>query len=596
MKCFTFNSTIFAGALSLIAGSSAVVISNTEVVDIPSLVGVDRQNETVKDKPVTEGKSYILHGLGSDALKAVVENVGGVVSREFPIISAVSAVLNSDQVSQLGSYENLRVSEDRTVVTESNKRQFVVDTLITTQTRANLAHRWGIKGDGVRVAVLDSGILLTGPQGSHLRYDTRDQGRVYAKYDAIKGAENRTLNDDDNGHGSHITAIIASSLKDESGHYNGVAPDADLLSIKAFDADGKGSYSQVLDGLNWVYQNQNKYDIKVLNLSLGAEVQSTYWHDPISLAVMKLWDAGIVVVTSAGNSGSDFGTVSVPGNNPYIITVGAATDSYTPYELNDDRVTTFSAQGPTFEGFVKPDIVSYGGHVAAKFDKTVVKGRFKEFDEGEDYHQVSGTSQASAVVAGTVALMLQHNPNLSPDDIKCRLIASAKRGVKDSQGNYASPFAVGAGMVDAFSAISSRAMGCANRGLDIKSDLANTTHFKGPVSLDEANDMTIDVQNGEVSVNGSPWVKAGQLSSVWDGATSLDSSEWNALGLEGTPWGANVGIEGSPWGNTVNIEGSPWKKAHSFLDGADWDGQSDLEGTVWSDSSVATETAEDPSL
>ncbi len=591
MKCLTFNSTVFAGALSLVAGISAVVISNTEVVDISSLVDPNRTTAVVNQ--VKEEKSYILHGLGAEDLKAAVENVGGIVSREFPIISAVSVILDREQVSQLGSYDDIRVSEDRTVTTQSNNSKFIIDTLITTQTRANIVHQWGLKGDGVRIAVLDSGMLLTGNQGSHIRYDTRNYGRVWAKYDAVNGEEHRKLDDDANGHGTHISAIIASSLRDDRGNYNGMAPDADLLSIRAFDEDGRGSYSQVLDGLNWVYQNRVKYNIKVLNLSLGAKVQSAYWHDPINLAVMKLWDAGIVVVTSAGNEGSDFGTVSVPGNNPYVITVGAATDSYTPYDYSDDRVTTFSAQGPTFEGFVKPDIVSYGGHVAAKFNKSVVKGRFKELEEGDDYHAISGTSQASAVVAGTVALMLQHNPYLSPDDIKCRLIASAREGVKDAQGQYASPFAVGAGMVDAYNAIRSRAIGCANVGLDIDADLNGVMHFKGPVSLDEAEGMTIKVQAGEVNVKGSPWGHSILTNSTWDGAASLEDSDWNGIGLEGSPWNPSIGIEGSPW-RGVKLEGSPWSP--SFTEGVDWDGQSELEGTVWSESAAKTEPPEDPSL
>ncbi|TDF38317.1 hypothetical protein EYS14_11580 [Alteromonadaceae bacterium M269] len=580
MKLLTFNTKVFVGALSLMGSASAVVISNTEAVDLFAL-SKSSESQTVVTQSIEEDKAYILHGMRPDAIKDAVSKVGGVVSKEFPIISAVSAVLSNEQVSELGEYKNLRVSEDRSVRTESVGEQFIVDTLITTQTKANQLHRYGIKGDGVKVAVLDSGILLSGEQGSHLRYDSHNRGRVWAKYDAIEGAQNRRLDDDHNGHGSHVTGIIASSLRDENGHYNGMAPDAELISIRAFDEDGNGSYSQVLDGLNWVYENRWRYNIRVLNLSLGAEVQSVYWHDPINLAVMRLWDAGVVVVTSAGNSGSDFGTVSVPGNNPYIITVGAATDNYTPFDYSDDRMTTFSSQGPTFEGFVKPDIVSYGGHVNAKFNSTLGNGRYKKLEGAEDYYSVSGTSQAAAVVTGAVALMLQYDPSLTPDDVKCRLISTARSDVKSAEG-IATPFAQGAGMLDAYSAVTSRERGCANKGLDIKADLDGVQHFKGPTRIDDTGNMLIELSDGDIQVEGNPWdLSRSELNgNSWDGSSSLQGNPWDITELFSAPWN---GTE-NPWDGTPSLEGNPWDFDGFSLEGNPWDiSDISLKGNSWED-------------
>ena len=131
------------------------------------------------------------------------------------------------------------------------------------------------------------------------------------------------------------------------GLYNGVAPDASLVVVKAFDRDGAGSYMDVIRGIDWVVPNKDAYDIRVLNLSFSAPPQSYYWDDPLNQAVMRAWEAGIVVVASAGNTGPDPMTVGVPGNVPYVITVGAMTDNYTPDDGTDDVLAAFSAAGPT---------------------------------------------------------------------------------------------------------------------------------------------------------------------------------------------------------------------------------------------------------
>ncbi|WP_293751972.1 S8 family serine peptidase [uncultured Paraglaciecola sp.] len=331
MKHLVLNKAMLVGIVSLIGSVSAVVLSNGHTTKALNTESKNIEVTQIAVTQVAQEKSYILQGLSLTGLVKAVEHAGGMVSREFPIINAISALLTSDQVSLLASTTGLRVMEDRTVLTESVSKKFIIDTNITTQINANSAHDMGITGHGVTVAVLDSGMLLDGTKGAHLLNNTIGNNRVLAIYDAILGNKTNSLNTDKNGHGTHISGIIASSLEDEFGNYNGIAPNANLISVKAFDNNGVGSYSDTLDGLNWIYKNRRAYNIRVLNLSLGAEVRSNYWNDPINQAVMKLWNAGVVVVTSAGNSGSDYGSITVPGNNPYVITVGAITDSYTPY-------------------------------------------------------------------------------------------------------------------------------------------------------------------------------------------------------------------------------------------------------------------------
>ncbi len=175
-------------------------------------------------------------------------------------------------------------------------------------------------------------------------------------------------------------------------------------------------------------------------------------------------------------------TVNVPGNVPYVITVGALTDNYTPYDGSDDRLASFSGSGPTYEGFVKPEVVAPGGHIAASMSSSSYLANIDpdSMKLGQQMFTMSGTSQAAAVTSGVVALMLQKNPALTPDEVKCRLIATARPAVKSNNTLAYSVFQQGAGLINAYDATRSTTKNCANTGLDIDADIAGTTHFGGP--------------------------------------------------------------------------------------------------------------------
>src|SRR5690606_31633931 len=131
-----------------------------------------------------------------------------------------------------------------------------------------------------------------------------------------------------------------------------IAPKIKFVDVRVLGADGSGTYTDVIEGLNWVLANKARYNIRVVNLSLVSAPQGPYWADPINQAVEALWQAGIVVVAAASNEGPDPMSISVPGNDPFVITVGAFTDNYTPYDETDDYITPFSGAGPTETGFV----------------------------------------------------------------------------------------------------------------------------------------------------------------------------------------------------------------------------------------------------
>ncbi|WP_412972524.1 S8 family peptidase [Glaciecola sp. MF2-115] len=592
VKTMLFASIAFTGLAGVVASNG---VTNLFLSDAD-------QNAVVSKKE--QPKSYIVQGKGSETLKTAVNSVGGSVSREFPIINAISAVLTPSQAEVIAKLDDVRIQDDRSVATMSlgnillDGKAPTIDNYIATQVEADKLHDLGITGKGVTVAVLDSGAILGGEHGDGLRYDSNANKRFYAKYDAIQGVQTRWLNDDTNGHGSHVTGIIASSYRAPNGKFNGIAPDVYLLSVKAFDQNGQSSYSKVLDGLNWIYHHRNYYNIKVLNLSLGSEVQSNYWDDPINQAVSKLWEAGIVVVTSAGNSGQNDMSITVPGNNPYIITVGAMTDSYTPFDYSDDRVTTFSSTGPTIEGFVKPEVVAYGGHIASKVDKTYALGEFFESLTGEQYQEISGTSQASAVVSGVAALMLQYNPYLSPDDVKCRIISSAKMAATTNGKMAFSPFEQGHGMVNAYAAVASQKTGCANRGLNIQADLAGTTHYSGPARLKNDGSFEIYLGGDVVLSEGNQWGDAGinAEGNQWgDAGILMEGNQWGDAGIftEGNQWGdAGIFSEGNQWGDAgISVEGNQWGDAGIFIEGNQWgDAGVFAEGNQWGDAGMLMES------
>jgi serine protease AprX len=297
-----------------------------------------------------ESASYIVQAESLEIAKRAVETIGAEITHELGIINAVGATLSSAQLTELSKDSRLRIQADR----DAGVAGPAPSTMYPTLSAAADLHNQGIDGLGVTVAVIDSGFWEKG----EISKDPYGNLRVLAQYDAIEGNiihaddEGKHESTDEYGHGSHITSIILDRKTDSDGDYMSIAPAANLVTVRAFDDDGNGSYLDVIRGLDWVLNNKANFDIRVVNLSFSAEPQSHYWDDPINQAVMALWQDGIVVVASAGNNGPDAMTIGVPGNVPYVITVGAITDYGTPFYAEDDQLTSFSAAGPTVEGFV----------------------------------------------------------------------------------------------------------------------------------------------------------------------------------------------------------------------------------------------------
>jgi len=491
----------------------------------------------------TKTQSYIITAADYSLLKEKVEELNLTPSHELAIINAVAVVLSQSQLEQLQQNLSIKVTKNHKVELTSGrawgKRKWQPKATVPKYIEADFAHAARNFGDGITIGFLDTGLdqLQGTSSGLGLSTDLYGRDKFWGTYDAINNTVSNYSNEE-SGHGTHVASIAGNADYDVYGNVYGVAPNAALVGIKAFDAEGKATYADVIRGIDWALKIKDQINLRVLNMSFGGQQRSYYWDDPLNQAVMKAWQAGIVVVASAGNKGPDPMTIGVPGNVPYIITVGAMTDNYTESDSSDDKLATFSAAGPTPAGFVKPEIVAPGGHLSGLMAfNTQIVSEHPEYHDGGKYFEMSGTSQAAAVVSGVAALMLSQDPTLTPDEVKCRLMDSAHAAMT-AEGKLAySVFQQGSGVVNARGALESTATACANQALDIAQDLSGGKHFYGPANINDDGNFYVDGL-GEDYV----WLL---------GDNSLDG---NAL-----IWRLNYTGNSQDWQNTASTDALIWR-------------------------------------
>jgi serine protease AprX len=441
-------------------------------------------------------ESFIVQGADSHTVTRLVESYGGTVTSQLDLINGVGALLSPSVISRLLAEPGI------TSITPNAEVKLVggaVDPNPSSNSEegglgpkspatdypdvigANVVWGQGVNGSGVTVAVVDTGLGLH--QGITKDVNNRD-GRILDWVDFVEGKRSPS---DPNGHGTHIAGVIANSQIGEDGEWNGVAPGVNLVGVRVLDETGAGTYEHVIQGIQWVINNQAKYNIRVMNLSLVSPVQSAYWADPLNQAVMQAWAKGIVVVAAAGNDGPNPMTIGTPGNNPYVITVGAFTDKYTPSNWSDDYLAFFSAAGPTLDGFVKPDVVAPGAHIVSTMLPNSYLARNHQANRAANqYFTMAGTSQSAAVVSGLAALVLARNPALTPDQVKYRITTTAFPWIDTGTTTALySMWQQGAGRVNAPDAVFAAIEGQANSGLDIAADLAGQRHYEGFSYYDE---------------------------------------------------------------------------------------------------------------
>jgi serine protease AprX len=280
-------------------------------------------------------------------------------------------------------------------------------------TGATQAWQAGDTGKGVTVAVLDSGIANNADAFG---------ARVKARVDFVDPAH--PAQGDPAGHGTHVAGIVAASRTFPS---PGMAPDANLVSVRVLDPSGSSRASTVIRGLEWVIAHKDALGIRVVMMALGAPATGSYRDDPLAAAAEMAWRSGLVVVTAAGNAGPSSGTVSSPGIDPLVVTVGAADESRTP-STGDDVVPTWSSEGPTVDRVAKPDVVAPGRMiVSVRVPGGTLEQALPTHIEGPQTFRLSGTSEAAAVTAGAAALLVAQDRDASPDQIKALLVRNATR-------------------------------------------------------------------------------------------------------------------------------------------------------------------------
>lgn len=294
-----------------------------------------------------------------------------------------------------------------------------MDSIITAQMKRaapiihlDAAHNKGIFGEGIGVAVLDTGVfphpdLISG------------RNRIVAFHDVLNG---RKYPYDDNGHGTHVCGIIGGNGHESQGEYRGVAPRCNIIGVKVLNYKGNGNVSDVLAGLQWVIDNKEKYNIRVVNISVGTTSNDTLdENSALVKGVNAVWDAGIVVVVAAGNNGPQPKSISTPGISRKVITVGASDDDI-PVELSGNRAKDYSGRGPTRACIKKPDVVAPGSNiVSCNVNRSRNNlGIFGNKKDNQMYTVKSGTSMATPIVSGAVALLLSKYPEMTTQEVKIR--------------------------------------------------------------------------------------------------------------------------------------------------------------------------------
>ena len=287
--------------------------------------------------------------------------------------------------------------------------------------------KFGVTGTGVGVAVVDTGV-----DGSLPDFASKDHGSSRVVASAVANADATTATDS-YGHGTDVAGIIAGNGDNRGsgdplhGQYIGVAPNANIISVKVSDETGKATVLDVIYGLQFAVAHQSQFNIRVINLSLDSTTPQSYKTDPLDAAVEAAWMHGIVVVAAAGNRGTASDAVQYsPANDPYVITVGGV-DENGSGDPTGDTIASWSSQGTTQDGLQKPDVYAPGAHIVsvlapnsnfAASCPTCLVGNGQ-------YIQTSGTSMAAPMISGLVADLLQIHPNWTPDEVKGDLTSSA---------------------------------------------------------------------------------------------------------------------------------------------------------------------------
>lgn len=590
---------------SLVAGTPGA----SALVDRPATGTASGQQDRRPVDVLVQGAP----GAGA-AVEAAVSAVGGAVSARLDVLDGVQASVPGARLDELRGRDGVvAVTTDSTLVpldgtwgddtTGESVRASRAGGVY--QLRNDLGSAWSVAsqvgahdvwelkdpadprrtltGHGVGIAMVDTGVAavegLLAPgkvvHGPDLSFDSQAAG---------------TRNTDGLGHGTHMAGLAAgrdgavrTGREADPRHFTGIAPDAHVVSVKVGAGDGGVDVSQVIAGIDWVVSNRARHDVRVINLSYGTDSTQPYLLDPLAHAVESAWHAGIVVVVAAGNDGESGALpLTMPAADPFVIAVGSS-DHRGSSDPAAARVGAWTNDGTEAR---RPDVLAPGksvvslrvpGSVAdlSHPEALVPRDRSKRFFRG------SGTSQSAAVVSGAVALLLQADPSLTPDQVKGLLRSTADPLTGDDDPTQ------GAGLVDVAGAVTALRSGPvpAFTQTDVRSTgLGSLQASRGSSQVVDPVDgtpLTGEQDPFGVAWDASTWAPASTLGRSWSGG-DWRGSTWAGRSWSGDTW-ASVDWSGRSWSgrswsgrswSTMVFLGRSWR-------GDDWSGRS-WSGRSWS--------------
>src|SRR6266498_2609782 len=450
-------------------------------------------------------------GGASDANNKIV-GLGAEVRKRLELIGAIAIDITAGKLAALAKQPGLIITPDASVHLSglSSDQMWPYE--------SGVAKLWGTATapapQAPTIAIVDSGIEAT-------RADFGNGSRIVGNVTLTGSTANSP--GDGRGHGTFVAGIAAGSAN----RYAGAAPNAGILSIDVMDDSGTAKTSDVIAACEFIVVNKGKYNIRVANFSLHSGAKNRFYLDPLDQAVEKLWFNGIFVVAAAGNYGSASGPSGVmhaPGNDPFVMTVGAV-DIGGKVAVGDDGNAPWSAYGYTEDGFAKPELAAPGRYmigpvpqgstlVAQKPANVVAPG----------YMELSGTSFAAPVVAGAAAQLIARHPDWTPDQVKGALMLTAKPVPQ------ASPGAVGVGQLNAARAAELKTVP-PNANLALDGFLVSSG--SGSMSFDSASWAATVLSNA--SWADASWADAAWATASWSTASWADAS-WATASWADASW------------------------------------------------------------
>ena len=451
------------------------------------------------------------------------------VKNQFNFLSSVAVTIKAGKIRALARIPGLTITSDATIELATTPTSNQV-----WPTASGVRPFWTESGSwpttGPTIAIVDSGIDKTHPCfGGGARILQR---QVLTTLSQSGGSE------DTRGHGTFVAGIAAC----QAPGYGGVAPQAKLIDLDVMDDNGMARTSDVIAAAEWIYEHRAQYNIKVANFSLHSTVPSNFTEDPLDKAVEKLWFSGVTVVVAAGNYGTPDGPSGVPfapGNDPFVITVGAI-DLEGSVNVRRHETPSWSAYGYTNDGFRKPEISAAGRYIIGPVPvNATLKAAKPENVVAPTYMRLSGTSFAAPVVSGAAAQVLARHPNWTPDMVKGALMATARFVPEEGLTG-----AAGVGEVNAYRAATRSSAPNPNLALN---------QFVG-----------LDPVTGATVFNAVSWTDGAETDASWSDVSWTDvswsDSSWSAVTWSDVSW-SDVSWSDVTWSDALAAADVTWEDA-----------------------------------